>query len=94
MLKELYQYIGCSITHDGRYCQLIEILEDGPSLVFKCPDEQLTIQTNQHGDASRKVAGTYTVPLLSSIHHDLHPVVKTLIPEKHHQAFIDYFSKA
>ena len=93
MLKELYQYIGQSILYDGMRCQLIEVLEDGPSLVFTCPGQKSTIQANQHGDASRRTPDNYTVPLLSSIHEDLHPAAKALIPEDRHQDFIRYFSR-
>ena len=94
MLKELYQYIGQSIIHDGMRCQLIEILEDGPSLVFNCPEKKSSIQTNQHGDANRKAPSTYTIPLLSTIHNDLHPVVKELIPDEQHKDFLAYFCNA
>ena len=94
MLKQLYQYIGQSIVYDGMRCQLIEILEDGPSLVFSCPGQKSSIQTNQHGEASRRTPDSYTVPLLSSIHRELHPAARALIPDDQQQAFIDYFSAA
>ena len=93
MLKELYQYIGQSILFDGMHCQLIEILEDGPALVFTCPDQKASIQANQHGDASRRTPNSYTVPLLSSVNDDLHPAAKALIPEHQQQAFLRYFSR-
>ena len=94
MLRELYQHIGESITFEGVSCQLIEILEDGPHLVFQCPDKQAIIQTNQHGDATRRTPTTYTIPLLSSIGDDLHPVVKELLPEDQHEKYRIYFCKA
>lgn len=93
MLHELYLYIGQTIVYEGTRCQLIEILEDGPSLVFSCPDHKATIQTNQHGDANRRTPENYTVPLLSSVHNDLHPAARELIPEERQQEFIDYFSR-
>ena len=94
MLRELYQYIGESIIYEGMRCQLIEILEEGPHLVFQCPDKQSDIQSNQHGDATRRSPGTYTVPLLSSIGNDLHPAVKALLPDEQHQQFLTYFTNA
>ena len=94
MLRELYQYIGESIIFEGMRCQLIEILEDGPHLVFQCPDKQSIIQTNQHGDATRRSPTTYTVPLLSSVENDLHPVVKELLPEEQHEKYRTYFCNA
>jgi hypothetical protein len=94
MVKELYQYIGNSIIYDGMRCQLIEIIEDGPSLVFTCPEQAASIQANQHGDAGRRAPNNYTVPLLSEIQRDLHPAARALIPADRRQAFVDYFSNA
>lgn len=94
MIKELYQYIGQTIVFDGKRCQLIEILEDGPSLVFTCPGQKASIQANQHGEASRRTPDSYTVPLMSSVEQGLHPAARALIPEHRQQAFIDYFSGA
>lgn len=92
MLQTLYQYIGQSIVLDGKRCQLVEVLAQGPALVFLCPDERHSIQANQHGDAGRRTPNHYTVPLLSELGGRLHPAAQALIPEAQHQALLDYFA--
>lgn len=84
MINRLHQFIGNSIEHDGKTCRLIEILEAEQALVFVCPNTAPVIQTNQHGEAGRHAPQTYTVPLLSSIGNDLHPVAKQVFPASLH----------
>jgi hypothetical protein len=90
MLDHLQQYIGCEITYKGKRCQLIEVLEDGPALVLMCLDKHTTIQSDQHGGAHRRVHETHTVPCLSEIHEDLHPVAKAVLPEEIHDDLLAY----
>jgi hypothetical protein len=94
MVNELYQYVGSSIVFEGMRCQLIEIIENGPALVFTCPEQTKPIQANQYGDAGRRAPNNYTVPLLSECHPGLHPAAEAVIPQHRHQAFVDYFRKA
>jgi len=86
MISQLHLYIGNEITINGSRCQLIEILEDGPALVFMCMEHHLSIQGDQHGTAYRKVNKTYTIPCLSEIKNELHPAAKDILPDHiHHQ---------
>ena len=88
-LQLLHQHIGCRIIHNGQSCQLIEILHHGPMLVFRCDDKQQPgIQANQHGNASRRVAQTYTISLFNEAGTDLHPVAKECLPESIHQSLL------
>ena len=80
MLKQLHALIGQRITHNNKLCVLIEIIDDGPYLVFQCLQDK-TIQCNQYGNAHRKSAPTYTIHCLNDLKDDLHPVLKDLIPE-------------
>jgi hypothetical protein len=80
MLNTLHQYIGRSIEHEGQTCELIEILEAEQSLVFVCRDAAPVLQANQHGEAGRHAPQTYTVPLLSAIGQELHPVARQIFP--------------
>ena len=93
MIRQLHQYIGCEITYEGTRCQLIEILEDGPSLVFLNLEHSTSIQSDQHGCAHRKVQKTYTVPCLSDVHDDLHPVVKEVLPEEIHAELLAFLTR-
>jgi len=84
MLTQLHKYIGACIQHDGKTCRLIEILETEQALVFVCPETAPVIQANQHGEAGRHAPQTYTVPMLSSIGNELHPVAKQVFPASLH----------
>ena len=56
--------IGVQLVFNNRNCQVIEVLEDGPSIVIQY--ESNNIQQNQHGEAHRKVPETQCIPVLSS----------------------------
>jgi len=60
-LEQLRSLIGLRMIHQGQRCQVIEVLEDGPSLVLQGLDESPTIQPNQHGEATRRSPVTYTI---------------------------------
>ncbi|MDH5570233.1 MAG: hypothetical protein OEY89_00625 [Gammaproteobacteria bacterium] len=90
MLYHLHQYIGLEIDYNGTQCQLIEILEDGPALVFMCMGQGTTIQTDQHGGAHRRVHETYTIPCISEIRDELHPVVKQILPDDIHTELLEF----
>ena len=94
MLDHLHQYIGNEIVYKNNRCQLIEVLEDGPALVFICLERKTSIQSDQHGGAHRRVHETYTVPCMSEIHDDLHPVVKEILPDEIHTEFLEFLISA
>jgi hypothetical protein len=70
-LSQLRGMIGVTVWHQGQQCRVIEVLEDGPSLVIQAAKES-TIQTNQHGDPTRRVPLTYTIPVLAADGTELH----------------------
>jgi hypothetical protein len=84
MINRLHQYIGSTIEHEGQTCELIEILEAEQSLVFVCRHAAPVLQANQHGEAGRHAPQTYTVPLLSAIGQELHPVARQIFPANLH----------
>jgi len=57
--------IGRELEFEGHRCRVIEVLEDGPALVLSCETAAPVIQPNQHGDATRRVPRTRTVPVLN-----------------------------
>jgi len=63
-LEQLRGMIGINLYHNQRPCQVIEVLEDGPSLVIQFFEND--IQENQHGEAHRKVPETQCIPVLSN----------------------------
>ena len=71
-LDQLRGMIGLRLFYQGIQCQVIEVLEDGPSLVLQSIEEEPGIQANQHGEATRRVPVTYTVPVLNNTKDELH----------------------
>ena len=71
-LDQLRSMIGMRLMHQGILCQVIEVLQDGPSLVLQSIDEAPSIQPNQHGEATRRTPVTYTVPVLNQDKTELH----------------------
>ncbi len=66
-LNQLRGMIGLQVMHLGCPCQVVEVLEDGPSLVLLDLEEsRSTIQADQHGEAHRRVPVTYTIPVLNA----------------------------
>jgi len=84
----LHNLIGCEISHNNKSCTLIEIMDDGPYLVFQCQTEK-KIQCNQHGNAHRKSSPTYTIHCLNDLKNDLHPLLKDLLSETDQQNLLD-----
>lgn len=76
LIKLLQSLIGRRLMYDGVHCQVIEVLTEGPSVVLTRIGDEGVIQPDQYGDARRRVPQTYTIPLLSSIEDDLHPVIR------------------
>ncbi|MCW8901100.1 MAG: hypothetical protein OQK75_11705 [Gammaproteobacteria bacterium] len=62
-LEQLRGMIGIELYYNNKACQVIEVLEDGPSLVLQYFENN--IQKNQHGDAHRRVPETFCIPVLS-----------------------------
>ncbi len=88
MLTTLYELIGQKVVHNDRQCMLIEVIEDGPHLVFQCQSGK-EIQCDQHGAAHRKTLPTYTIHCLNEQKSDLHPVVCELLTDEQKQALLD-----
>lgn len=73
--------IGLRVVFQEKYCQVVEILDDGPHLVLESLEHHSSIQADQHGEAHRKVPKTYTVPILSPDRLEFSVEFLTLIPE-------------
>jgi hypothetical protein len=62
-LEQLRGMIGIELRYNNKACQVVEVLEDGPSLVLQYFEND--IQNNQHGNAHRRVPETFCIPVLS-----------------------------
>lgn len=75
-LNQLRGMIGIKLYHNNKACQVIEVLEDGPSLVLQYFENN--IQNNQHGDAHRRVPETFCLPVLSNNKKELSEIFLAL----------------
>ena len=69
--------IGVRLHYQGIPCQVVEVLEDGPSIVLVSIDED-NIQADQFGNPKRKVPQIYTIPVLSADGQSIHPAYLSL----------------
>jgi len=72
-IDRLRGLIGIRVEYDGSACEIIEILEDGPSLILQACENRPTIQADQYGEAHRRVPSIQTVPILCPDQHDWNP---------------------
>ena len=75
LLQQLRGLVGNTVEYRGGRCRIIEILETERALVLQCEDQQLVIQGNQYGEASRRVPASHTLPLFDDA-QQLHPFIR------------------
>ncbi|RTZ61750.1 MAG: hypothetical protein DSZ33_00475 [Gammaproteobacteria bacterium] len=71
-MNQLRGMIGVRMIHRGRRYVVVEVLEDGPSIVLQEIRDNRNIQDNLHGMATRRVVSTVTVPVLTPDHRQIH----------------------
>ncbi|MBI5462502.1 MAG: hypothetical protein HY941_09990 [Gammaproteobacteria bacterium] len=72
-LERLRACIGREVMCAGEPCTVIEVLEEGPTLVLSCQSGNTVVQANQHGEATRRVPRTRTVPVFNADSDQPHP---------------------
>jgi hypothetical protein len=77
-LDRLRQLIGRNLTYQGVACRVIEILPEGPQLVLQDCNHGKVIQTNQYGEANRRVPQVFTVSLLNPRRDGFNPALPEL----------------
>jgi hypothetical protein len=70
-VDELRAMIGMGVWYQGSQGTIIEVLEDGPSLVLQTTSSA-SIQSNLHGHPTRRSPQTLTVRVLSENGTALH----------------------
>lgn len=63
--EQIRDMIGLQVKYHDVYCRVVEVLEDGPSIILEDMERHISIQADQHGEAHRRVPKTYTISLLS-----------------------------
>jgi hypothetical protein len=71
-LSQLRGMIGLRVRFEDAEWQVIEVLEDGPSLVLEGLQQTRALQADQYGETSRWVPHRVTVPVLAEGHRELH----------------------
>ena len=71
-IEQLRAMIGVEVLYRGLHYCVIEVLEDGPSLVLLDRDACPGIQPNLLGVATRRVPQTETVAVLNADRTELH----------------------
>ena len=77
-VEQLRDLIGQKVKHQGSQWEIIEILEDGPTLVLRDCEMHTVIQADQHGEAHRRVPTTTIIPLFDRDGNALNPALLDL----------------
>ncbi len=77
-MDKLRGLIGQRLHHRGVECLIIELLEDGPNLVLQEFGPHTIIQSDQYGEAHRRVPETFTIPVFDTISGALNPALGEL----------------
>lgn len=72
-LDQLRQMIGVQVRAEGLLWHVVEVLEDGPSLVLESLPDRRVVQTDQFGEGRRWAPDHLTVPVLSADRREIHP---------------------
>ena len=72
-LSQLRGMIGQTVIVGEDYYLVIEVLEQSTELVLQIQKPETHIQSNQHGDAHRRVPATLTIPVLTADKTGIHP---------------------
>ncbi len=74
-LEQLRACIGREVVLEGERYRIIEVLADaGPTLVLCSETIDPVIQANQHGEATRRVPLTRSIPVFSADDSQVHPL--------------------
>lgn len=75
LLQQLRLLVGKPVEYRGDACRIIEVLDSENALVVRCEGRQRIIQSNQFGEATRRVQQCHTLPLFDE-NDKLNPVIK------------------
>ena len=75
LLQQLRLLVGKPVEYHGHACRIIEVLDSENALVVRCEGSQRVIQSNQFGEATRRVQQCHTLPLLDE-NDKLNPAIE------------------
>lgn len=86
LIEILAPLIGMQGHCDHCRVEVVEVLDEGPeglpSLALLEVGTDGAIQANQYGNPLCRRSQIRTIPLLSEVENDLHPVLRRLLPEQ------------
>ncbi|MGM0564156.1 MAG: hypothetical protein ACQES2_07485 [Pseudomonadota bacterium] len=68
--------IGVRGVYKGREFAVIEVMDSGPSVVLEPTESDNVVQNTAQGEAKRFAQSNYTIPFLSPVDGDIHPVLQ------------------
>ncbi|MEA2079948.1 MAG: hypothetical protein U9P00_08845, partial [Pseudomonadota bacterium] len=74
LLQQLRLLVGKPVEYRDHVCRIIEVLDSENALVVRCEGRRRVIQSNQFGEATRRVQQCYTLPLFDE-DDKLNPVI-------------------
>lgn len=80
-VRLLEPLIGIQGSHGGRLLELVDVLLEGPSVALMDRSSSPCIQVNQYGDPVTRQARIMTLPVVSALEVDAHPILRSLLPE-------------
>ena len=75
LLLRLRLLVGKPVEYRGHSCRIIEVLGAENALVVRCEGKQRVIQSNQFGEATRRVQQCHTLPLFDE-NDTLNPAIQ------------------
>lgn len=72
-LRQLRDLVGLEVRHHGDLYLVIDVIEDGPSLVLQDCRQPVTLQNDAFGDALCPVPHTLVLPLWQSGSEEINP---------------------
>lgn len=72
-VEQLRNLLGTCVTYHGDNWRVVEVLEDGPSLVLVNQCNHHVVQADQYGDGQRRVVEHLTVQILTDDGEAFHP---------------------
>ncbi len=76
--NHLRNLIGHAVEFRGRRLRIVEVLEDGPSLVLEQAQGTGSIHGNQYGEVGRRSPDTWTLQVFASDGVTLNPLIAEL----------------
>jgi len=81
VVQLLTPLIGIRGHYAGHRLELVEVLAEGPQVALLDTSSGPRIQTNQYGDPLTRQPRILTLPVVSTVEADAHPVLRALLPD-------------